>query len=69
MARRKLLDRRESDYLEAGVGAMGAALALGFSGRYGESATEECRKVKEWQVSCTSGVEEACRSLQERKPK
>jgi hypothetical protein len=48
---------------------MGAAVALGFSGGYGESATEECRQPKQTRVSCTSGVEEACRTLQERKQK
>jgi hypothetical protein len=50
-----------------GVAAIGAAAALGFSGRYGESAMEECLRVKAAQDSCTSGVEDACRTLKERK--
>lgn len=57
--------------IAAGVAAMGAAVALGFSADYGYSAIQECRSRQDvqLQLSCTSGVEEACRTLQERKPK
>ena len=61
------IEEHQTTWILAGVGAVGAAVVLGFSGRYGESATEECRKLKDAQLSCTSGVEEACRTLKERK--
>jgi hypothetical protein len=57
--------------IAAGVAAMGAAVALGFSADYGYSAIQECRSRQDvqLQLSCASGVEDACRTLQERKPK
>jgi hypothetical protein len=38
------------------------------SAGYGYSTTAKCRKLKETQLSCVSGVEDACRTLEERKP-
>ncbi len=61
------IKENQTTWILAGVGAMGAAVALGFSAGYGESATEECRRLKQTQVSCTSGAEQVCRNLQERK--
>ncbi len=52
----------------AGVGIIGGAVALGFSGAYGSSSTSRCGALKETQLLCTSGLEEACRSLREGKP-
>lgn len=46
-----------------------AAAPFAVSTAYGYRTTAECRHLKEAQLSCTSGVEEACRTLQERKPK
>jgi hypothetical protein len=51
-----------------GLAGVGAATALAFSASHGYSATAECRDLKEAQLSCTSGVEASCRTLQERKP-
>lgn len=53
----------------SGAGLAVSGLALAFSAGHGYSATAECRELKEAQVSCITGVEEACRRLQERKPK
>lgn len=50
-----------------GLLELGAATVLAFSAGYGYSNTAECRALKEAQLSCTSGVEEACRTLQGRK--
>jgi hypothetical protein len=63
--------QEKTDTTLVGVATMGAAVALGFSAAYGYSAMGECRGRQDMQLqlSCTSGVEEACRTLQERKPK
>ncbi len=50
-----------------GIAAVGAGVALASSAAHGYSTTSECRHLKEAQLSCTSGAEEACRTLQERK--
>ena len=49
--------------------AIGGAIAFAYSERHGNSATKECRQLREAQLSCTNGVEHACRALQERQPK
>ena len=51
-----------------GVLALCTGAVFAFSAGHGYSVTAECRSLKQAQLSCTSGVEEACRSLQERKP-
>lgn len=51
-----------------GIAGVAGSVALGFSGAYGVSHTAECRALTETQLSCTSGVEQACRSLNEGKP-
>ncbi len=51
-----------------GAGLVATAVPLGFSAAYGYEKTSDCQRLKEAQVSCTSGVEESCRTLQERRP-
>ena len=53
-------------YTATGVLAAAAAEPVGFSAAYGYDKTSDCRHLKETQLSCTSGVEEACRALRER---
>lgn len=52
-----------------GVLALGSGVVFAFSAGHGYSTTAECRHLKEAQLSCTSVVEETCRTLQDRKPK
>lgn len=52
----------------AGATAVAAAVPLGFSAAYGYEKTSDCRRLKEAQLPCASGVEDACRTLQERRP-
>ena len=47
---------------------LASAIPLAFSAGYGYSRTADCRQVKETQLACVSGVEEACLTLKERKP-
>jgi len=60
--------------LSSGAAALGgavfvaAAVPYAFSAGYGYSTTSQCRHLKETQLSCVSGVEASCRSLEERKP-
>jgi hypothetical protein len=52
----------------SGLAITGVATALGFSAAHGYSTTSEYRQLKEVQLSCVSGVEAACRSLEVRTP-
>jgi hypothetical protein len=52
--------------IASGLAVAGAATALAFSAANGNSTVAECRHLKEAQLSCLSGVEAACRSLEER---
>jgi hypothetical protein len=51
-----------------GIGLAAAGVACGFSAAYGYSHTADCREVKRSQLSCISGVENACQSLKQRMP-
>ncbi|HZY03477.1 MAG TPA: hypothetical protein VFF02_08240 [Anaeromyxobacteraceae bacterium] len=44
---------------------MGTVFVL--SAAHGYSATSKCRALQGGQLSCTNGVEEACRTLRQRK--
>ncbi len=54
--------------LSAGVAVVGAGLVAtavpwGLSAAYGYEKTSDCQRLKEAQLSCASGIEEACRTL------
>jgi hypothetical protein len=50
----------------AGGVAILAATPLAFSAGDGYSSTAQCRRMREAQLSCMSGVEESCQTLRER---
>ncbi len=52
-----------------GLASIGVATALMVSAAYGYRTTAECRELERTQLACVSGVEAACRSLKDRKPK
>ncbi len=63
-----LNDLANGPVVAVGIGVLVLAVPFGISAIHGYSTTADCRHLKEAQLSCASGVEEACRSLQERKP-
>lgn len=54
--------------IAVGLVAVGVGAAFAGSAAHGYSTTAECRQLKEGQLSCTSGVEDACGSLRAGKP-
>jgi hypothetical protein len=51
-----------------GLLVLGAGTALAFSAAHGYGTTAQCRHLKADQLSCISGVEDACQSLKQRTP-
>ncbi len=59
---------QQTSQTTAGIAALLVATPFAFSALYGYWKTAECRHLEEAQLSCTSGAEASCRTLQERKP-